>query len=295
MPERVDAFVAFGYFPRELVKIEKMGVPRAHRTLVLLEPSVTSPTLHSQAYVGQFGAVFAASPLWSQVVGAEPFFWPQNLRREPVPSLDIADATLLNSEKRSASTESLYGLRRSVILAAGRSGKRLIVAGSGWNTGPIRVMRRLKEAASASIKSISAGQRPDVLEAWGGIGISPRLCIGPVPTKAMALQYAPVSIVIENSADYVSEKLVDVVRHGVAPIYVGPDLRKFGIPDSIAIPVQPSAQCVLDTLGQLTRSEIEDVIAAGRHWLESTDAEMHDSERIQQCLAVRVMEANNLS
>lgn len=293
MLERVEAFVALGYFPRELEKVKELGVPQARRILVLLEPSVSSPTLHSRAYFGQFGAVFAASPIWSQTVGAEPFLWPQNLRREPVPNLELAEATLLNSEKRSASAGSLYGLRRSVIRTAGRSGRRVMVAGSGWNSGPIRMIGRLKEAASASIKSISAGHRPDYLEAWGGIGLSPTLCVGPVTTKAMALQYAPVSIVIENSADYVSEKLVDVVRHGVAPIYVGPDLSKFGLPDSIAIRAEPSAQSILTTLERLSGSEVEDVIAAGRYWIDSKDAELHESALIQRSLAIRIVEASN--
>ena len=47
--------------------------------------------------------------------------------------------------------------------------------------------------------------------------------------KTAILQSYDISIVIENSLDYVSEKLFDAVQAQNIVIYVGPDLETFGI------------------------------------------------------------------
>jgi hypothetical protein len=56
--------------------------------------------------------------------------------------------------------------------------------------------------------------------------------LGPSNNKRETLQKYRYAIVIENSADFVSEKLFDSISGGCIAIYTGPLLKHFGIDDS---------------------------------------------------------------
>jgi hypothetical protein len=78
--------------------------------------------------------------------------------------------------------------------------------------------------------------------------------------------------VIENSADYLSEKLIDAVISGTIPIYVGPNLNTFGLPAELAYQVNGDLSSIREACWQLMESrDIQDAILhAGREFLRST-------------------------
>jgi hypothetical protein len=64
--------------------------------------------------------------------------------------------------------------------------------------------------------------------------------------------------VIENSADFVSEKLFDAVRAGCVVVYVGPNLEKYDLPKDSAIQVAPDPNLIVETVRDLqSKSESE--------------------------------------
>ena len=63
--------------------------------------------------------------------------------------------------------------------------------------------------------------------------------LGEVEDKKEVLSKYKYSIVIENSSDYLSEKLFDVMFSGCIPIYVGPNLANYEIPDYLYIQAKP--------------------------------------------------------
>jgi hypothetical protein len=58
------------------------------------------------------------------------------------------------------------------------------------------------------------------------------------------MQDFKVAVVIENSQEYMSEKLFDAFVGGCIPVYVGPDLEVFGIPSSLYVTAEATPESV---------------------------------------------------
>lgn len=254
--------------------IKDLDIPASRAALVMLEPRVTAPSMYTAFVLEHYGHRFAPSPLWARQVGAEQFLWPQVVSTPPVSGVDWEfAATMINAEKRSAISGSLYGLRREVIRACDSRRIPLAVFGPGWDSPP---GRRLWQGVKAMARALRARQLPHVVEALRSPAIQPTKYLGTIDDKASAFAVAPSAIIIENSRDYISEKLFDALSAGVAPIYVGPPLETFGIPANIAVECEPDASSiarVVATLSEYRRSEITD---AGREWLVSAAAQRHE-------------------
>ena len=106
--------------------------------------------------------------------------------------------------------------------------------------------------------------------------------------KTDALRSGSVGIVVENSADYVSEKLFDVIRHGLAAVYVGPPLKEFGVPDDMVVLARPDPNHIADVVSTLSMNEIRARVARARKWLTSEDALRHDQAAVLHDLGVRL-------
>jgi hypothetical protein len=59
--------------------------------------------------------------------------------------------------------------------------------------------------------------------------------LGPAVSKKVAMEEFKVAVVIENSQEYMSEKLFDALVGGCIPVYVGPNLGIFGIPPTLYV------------------------------------------------------------
>jgi hypothetical protein len=222
----------------------------------------------------RYGHRFAASPLWAKSIGADSFLWPQNIRPDKIDvTAHSFEATMINREKRSAIDGSLYGLRRSVVQALDDADIPLAVFGPGWD---YSAGRRIQEGGKAIARAMRARSKPKVREALRQTSIRPRNTMAAIENKRDAFTLAPTTIIIENSRDYVSEKLIDAVCAGVAPVYVGPPLEQFDLPREIAIPVLANPHDIVTTLRDLNSSAIQDVISAGSAWLSSPEAHSHD-------------------
>lgn len=256
----------------------ELGVPVRRTALVVLEPRVTAPRMYEMSALVHYGHRFAPSPLWAEPLAAEVFPWPQMVG-EPAQTSGPWPyaASMINAEKRSAVRGSLYGLRRKVIRACDVNSVPLAVFGSGWdNSAP----QRFEAGSKAVARALLARDRPQLGEALGQPSIRPGHALGVVADKSSAFAAAPASIVIENSRDYVSEKLFDALSAGIAPIYVGPPLGLFGIPPEVAVQVEPHAPDVVTALSDFPEARREEITQAGREWLRSTDAQRHEITRV---------------
>jgi hypothetical protein len=116
----------------------------------------------------------------------------------------------------------------------------------------------------------------------------PQHSLGYIPNKASAFGLSPISIVVENSSDYVSEKVVDALVHGVAPIYIGPQLSSFGIPDDVAIQVDPDPKSVVSALAHMSPEKLQVVLKAGASWINSPAARVHSFNYVMSDLATLI-------
>lgn len=254
--------------------------------LIALEPMVTAPQMYRPRVLRLYGHVFAASPLWAQRLQGNAFLWPQEFSQLPPSSENTRyAATLINANKRSAVDGSLYGLRRSTIAAFDNHSIPLAVVGPGWND---PLLRRVEQVSKAVAKAAFAHQVPSIEEALSDLRIRPRYQLGTVRSKSDALALARCSIVIENSSDYVSEKLIDAICAGVAPLYVGPPLLSFQLPENLAIACESNVESLFSTFRRLSNAQIADTIQAGQEWLNSPLSSLHEIRRVLYQLGRRV-------
>lgn len=269
-----DAVVAMNDQPAARRLSEDLGIPATRAALVMFEPQVTAPKMYNASALKRYGHRFAPSPFWARQAGAEQFLWPQVVSTPPAPGIDWEfSATMINADKRSAIHGSLYGLRRDVIRACDSRRLAVAVFGPGWDS-PQR--RRVGDGAKAMARALRARQLPHLAEAFGASGIRPTNYRGTIDDKATAFAVAPAAIVIENSRDYVSEKLFDALSAGVAPLYVGPPLETFGIPADVAVECEPDAATIARALTTLSGQRQAEITSAGRAWLSSSNVQRHE-------------------
>jgi hypothetical protein len=84
--------------------------------------------------------------------------------------------------------------------------------------------------------------------------------LGAVDNKSEIMRTYQISIVIENSADFISEKLFDSVRSGCVTIYIGPDLVKYGIPKEAALQVSPDYKELRILMKKLSKMSDEELL-----------------------------------
>lgn len=273
-----DALVAMNHQPLVGRVRSLHSIPTKRTALIILEPRVTSPQMYTKRALRQFGHRYAASPIWAERVGGRSFLWPQDIGPQQVSNgpRDFA-AAMINGDKRSAVPGSLYGLRRQVIQMCQQEGVALAVFGPGWNA---TFRDRLIAGGKACLRSLTSGTIPRPGEALADLNQHPQYWFGTVEDKSAAFAVAPVGVVIENSLDYVSEKLVDAVRGGVAPLYVGPPLARFGLPENIAIALPPEPAGIVKALKAVSEDQVEEVISSGSEWLVTKPAQTHDIHHV---------------
>jgi hypothetical protein len=81
------------------------------------------------------------------------------------------------------------------------------------------------------------------------------------------------SLVIENSIEYMSEKLFDSLFAGTFPIYVGPNPVDFGIPEFVAIHAKPDADSIMKAIEQGRKVDLNVWRASVLDWLKSEGVE----------------------
>lgn len=220
-----------------------------------------------------YGLRYTPSPIWAEALNAKTFLWPQDIGPQEIPEGPYRfRASMINGDKRSAVPGSLYGLRRAVIKASQEQDLPLALFGPGWGASTVAHMML---GAKASLRATIAGTIPSVGEALSLANQRPQSWLGTVDDKQVAFASAPIAIVIENSADYVSEKLIDSIRGGAAPVYVGPPLARFELPESMVLTADPVATSVINAVRSMSVARIDEIRSAGGSWLMSTNAKKH--------------------
>jgi hypothetical protein len=164
--------------------------------------------------------------------------WPQHPFDNPVTTQkrDSGKAVLIQSRKYSFVKGQLYSLR---VHVASRD-KRVFVVGHGWTETWYRTLGRLMIELGRAVR---AGAAVDWQTCISGFK-TPLNLLGPAESKNVAMQEFKVAVVIENSQEYMSEKLFDALVGGCIPVYVGPDLGTFGIPPTLYVSADATLESV---------------------------------------------------
>ena len=86
------------------------------------------------------------------------------------------------------------------------------------------------------------------------------------------------SIVIENSSDYVSEKLFDSLLSGCIPVYVGPDLSLYDLPENLYIQAEPNFVDIKSKMAHAQEQNYEEWADNLNVWLKQVNTEKNWSQ-----------------
>ena len=264
-PEAI-LFVDFDDDPAEIIAPYIRKHPAG---LIRQEPQIVRPQNYRVDFLSHMNFVIdVGRPPGPSILRVN---WPQDwnleiLEQSNSNSKDRIDKTvMINRNLLSFVAGEMYSLRR---LVAQRSSE-IEVWGMGWEMPFINRAIRVIEELLIPLRH----GFPVKLSSINGWFKSPLSFKGPAEDKLATLSKYKYSLVIENSLDYMSEKLFDCFFAGTLPIYVGPNPTEFGIPEFAAIHSKPSIESVLESINLAREVDLEDWRSSLFAWLSSEGVE----------------------
>ncbi len=212
------------------------------KVLILWESRVTKPQNFQSENIRDYDLIFTPSSQWIAGENVFPFSWPQGKQR----SLGVNQAEFLSRDSRPVVFQNnkssliegeLYSLRRELLK---EFGEELVVYGKGWNS-KVQTLMGIFVAIKNSFRVDGRLKASDLENLW----VESKNYRGYVTDKNRELRKFQFNIVVENSLDYVSEKLFESLWAGCCVFYVGPALQDFGIP-KVALECQPNVKSLKD-------------------------------------------------
>jgi hypothetical protein len=157
-----------------------------------------------------------------------------------------------------------YHLRRSVAKMG--YDKRMRIFGELWRASFYTKLRyRLGVARFALASKGSFSLRAilcDLITKYPNVD-------GAVADKHTVLVDSKFSLVIENSSDYISEKLIDSLINGCIPIYVGPSFEGTALSEDLVIRFESITIDLIDQLETISVEDIKKKLIAIKSFIES--------------------------
>ena len=249
------------------------------KVLVVFEPKMVNPYEYQIAVRKNFDYIISLSPNF--LYNDSDIIWDQGHlpNRSTVNSLLEQFSSksgrpnfvaIVNENKTSAISSSLYAYRIDCIKALSKSQFRVALAGKNWDR-PKRwnIYQFAKAAANAALTR----NVPDFSKLRLGLADSIKAqdidFDGPCFDAVEFLSDSQFNLVIENERSYISEKLFNALLANQVPIYIGPSLKTFGIPENVALEFDGKAKHLPDFLSKISEADILDTRRAGRSWLLS--------------------------
>lgn len=251
-------YVALEHDPEKLRKIST-HIPRAKRMLVVFEPKSVNPAQHTSRIRNKYGSIVITSEghrmsqsdiLWDYGVLPGPEIVSETIRRNRarIGNREF-EIGLINENKFSTNRDEAYTLRQRLIEKLGKTEYKIAVAGANWEKGLIWYAAKQTYAALLQLRG---GHLPRISKIRFPFSRADRRRItflGRVDTQVGFLSRCSYSLVIENEATYVTEKLFNALLAGSLPLYIGPDLKKYAIPTSVASNLnEPFVESIQTTL-----------------------------------------------
>lgn len=252
--------------------------------LIRNEPNVVCPDNYDSRFTHHFDEVVDIGRALPDTSFTMPYaiVWPSasKLKDHLVKTKQEA-VVFMNSNKLSFIKGELYWLRRKAL-------KRLEIAlyGPGWNSS---VFRRLKILLAEFFIFVRSRQEFswNAAKFWFARYKNYR---GLADDKLATLSDFKVALTIENSADYMSEKLMDALLAGCIPVYVGPEPSDFEIPGELVYRAEPSLESIQANIKVALAADFEDWRNKAALFLQKDATRIYWSERrIYQEISRRIL------
>ncbi len=265
-----DLIISFDHYRWMEDIFSKLYVPINRRILIIQEPEVVLPRMYKDSVLSLYGKVFAASSDWAERLGAKYFEYPLDISSATF--LDISERTvdtaMIQSNKFSCVKGEQYSLRRAILRLAKKKSYKIELYGTGWNRRYIADFVTVSKYLRVILGDVQLNNFTLPYKYLGSVYPNYK---GKIENKIDLLGNVKKNIVIENSSTYVSEKLIDSIRSGCVPFYVGPNLTKYGIPNSVAVLCEASPKGILDRLTSITNEKLTEIQAEGNDFLKSRE------------------------
>jgi len=283
--QQIDALICHGYSMHAISEANKSKVPKNRMILVLWEPPIIKPKLHSDKFLSNFGFIYVPSKEWARKYNAIYFNWPvEVIKSEPkITKFENRDnnAVMVQANKVNFFRGENYSLRRIILFKSLKLKDPIALYGSEWEKLPI--MQILK-----SFVNFLLNIRNGI--SWHAIKYTKSkypYYKGITKNKFLTLAKYKISIVIENHNSYVSEKIFDSLNSNCITIYVGPNLAEYGINNNIAIQSDPNPKSILNSLERimnLSDREVLKILRTQRYYLKKV-IKNWDNEIVLKSLA----------
>ena len=283
-----EQLVCIDYSPSVAKEIKKLGLSPENCTLVHMEPSVVLPANYSRSRHRQFGKVITVGGLSSTDCRSVhwPLVWPSAFELEKLHATERDERVVaINGNKMSFIKGELYSLRRKAIKSLGN----LDLFGTQWDS---KFAPRLIIAFKSFAQAVLSLKLPRLsgLDLWFQDYPKSK---GPVDDKLKTMSEYKYALVIENSAEYMSEKIMESLFAGCIPVYVGPDPEEFGIPRELVIRAQPSLLSIQEALLEAEGWNMNEFHARLGAFLGSSDVrDQWDHTRVYERLLEKIQNSN---
>lgn len=257
-------------------EIRRLGLSPKNCTLIRMEPSVVLPDNFSRSHLKKFGKVITVggdhSPQSNCVYW--PLVWPKQSEIQAMTKVGRLDRiVLINGNKTSFVRGELYSLRRSAI----RNFGNLDLYGTDWSS---KFFTRLTTAVRSLGHTLLSLKTPTIsgLKLWFRTYPNAK---GPVLDKIDVMSKYKYALVIENSSEYMSEKLMEALFAGCIPIYVGPNPENFGIPRDLVIRAKSNISSIRDAVNNAEGWNIDEFLVRLKKFLDSPETrDLWDHEKV---------------
>jgi hypothetical protein len=287
-PLSANMSISINHQDNQLAEIISAGIPKQNRHLIMLECRQILPNMHSNDTLKEYGHIYSPSPFWA--VEFNPILFKYGFNLEvPGPPKPLVDRKytfgLVQRNKYSCVKGELYTLRREVVFKMSKIGIDLELRGPDWNRSTSRAYfdyLKILRFGFINFRDTEFVIIPKYLR------IKNRFISSKVKNKQDFLQSVKVAIIIENGIDYVSEKIFDCFRAGTVPIYVGPELEQFGIPENTVIRANPNSTDVLRVIENIDNYDLQEVQNNGWKFLNSGGQDWAEVN-VMKSLAERIL------
>lgn len=268
-PTEADVICAVE-IPVNSLQLPTIPAASSNRGLALIqEPYVVRPFHKRDFYQGRFARFIELGR-----AGERGHQWPAlYLHRffEYSKTSKLARACLIASNKVSLIPGELYSLRRLVI----DTSPDVDLYGQGWNSSKTM---KLKQLCFELYNSVLALRAPSLRPLALFFSRTPAN-FGSVRDKLEVNSRYKVSVVIENSIEFMSEKLLEAISAGSIPVYVGPKPSEFGIPDGLTVWVEPNVESIQDGISRALGMDYSAWASLCSEWITESNIQLWSLER----------------
>lgn len=257
--KQADSFISLDH-SHHCLKAAARSIPLEKRVLVIREGRSVRPDQYRRSVLKKYGSIFI--PTHKLNLGRCCFIYEDGfLPRDPGSSSDVVrqpgSVCIVNTNKFSLHPESNYSLRQRLIVELTASGIGVALAGSRWNaTTATYGFLQLKELLFAirhfSPIDLRNLRRPIPRKARTHVQFE-----GFVTNSVQFMKKHVFVLIVENDSFCITEKFFDAVSAGCIPIYYGPNLDTYGVPQDIYIKIENPDQ-VAELVSRLKSITVED-------------------------------------